>query len=195
MFMELLMVQLQHQSIDEPMSSTEIAQQIAQFTSLGQMEELNENMVGLRTDFKSTQLNTAVSLLGKEVWVDGADIQYSEGDVEFQYQLDASSKATEINIKDVNGRLVYVGKGNLVSGEHSYVWDGKDVDGNQVGPGTYTIEVLAQDNSGDLLIADTRVSKVVKHVTADNEDIVLTLEGGQEVSFNDKISITDTKGE
>jgi flagellar basal-body rod modification protein FlgD len=65
-FLKLLTVQLQQQDPMKPMDDTQSIAQMAQFSSLQQMSELNDSILAMRID---SQLASAGSLLGREVTV------------------------------------------------------------------------------------------------------------------------------
>lgn len=63
-FLKLLVTQLQNQDPLEPMSNEDFAAQLAQFSSLEQMQNLNENF-GQLMDL--TRIGSSASLIGKTV--------------------------------------------------------------------------------------------------------------------------------
>jgi flagellar basal-body rod modification protein FlgD len=64
MFMKLLVTQLKYQDPTKPMEDREFIAQMAQFSSLEQMSNMNKEMGNL---LKSSRSNEAFSLLGKQV--------------------------------------------------------------------------------------------------------------------------------
>ncbi len=70
-FMELLVTQLKNQDPLEPAQNTEMIAQLAQFSSLEQMTEMNENIVGLavlqQSNALMSQLTSSTSLIGQSV--------------------------------------------------------------------------------------------------------------------------------
>lgn len=73
-FLKLLTVQLQQQDPMKPMDDTQSIAQMAQFSSLQQMSELNDSFSAMRLD---SQLASAGSLLGRQATmrdVGGAEI-------------------------------------------------------------------------------------------------------------------------
>jgi flagellar basal-body rod modification protein FlgD len=63
-FLKLLVTQLQHQDPTKPMEDKQFIAQMAQFSSLEQMTNMNKEMGKLLSSFKS---NEAYSILGKRV--------------------------------------------------------------------------------------------------------------------------------
>ena len=70
-FMNLLVTQLQNQNPLEPAGNEEMLAQLAQFSSLEQMEALNENIVGLavlnQSNALMAQLTNSSTLIDKSV--------------------------------------------------------------------------------------------------------------------------------
>jgi flagellar basal-body rod modification protein FlgD len=93
-FMELLVSQLKNQDPLAPTSNDEMLAQLAQFSSLEQLEELNDNLVGLAVLQQSNalmdQLTSSSALIGQhvkyadpdtgdEAWGDVASVKITDG--------------------------------------------------------------------------------------------------------------------
>lgn len=64
-YMKLLVTQLQHQNPLEPLDNNEMASQLAQFSQLQQLENLN---AGFAQVLATAARDYASSLIGKKVW-------------------------------------------------------------------------------------------------------------------------------
>lgn len=87
-FTQLLVTQLQNQDPLSPQSNEELAAQLAQFSSLEQMELVNENLVGLAVLGQSNalvdQITGASSMVGKNVaYLESESGERVEGAVEY----------------------------------------------------------------------------------------------------------------
>ncbi|MEM9382043.1 MAG: flagellar hook capping FlgD N-terminal domain-containing protein [Planctomycetota bacterium] len=87
-FTQLLVTQLQNQDPLSPQTNEELAAQLAQFSSLEQMELVNENLVGLarlqQGNALVDQLTSASALVGQRVgYVDPETGEAVEGEVEY----------------------------------------------------------------------------------------------------------------
>ena len=68
-FLQLLITELQYQDPLDPMDNKDFISQMAQFTSLEQMNNVSTSMDALGVAIETgTQRNLAVDYLGKEVW-------------------------------------------------------------------------------------------------------------------------------
>ena len=69
-FLKLLICQMQNQDPLNPMDNTEYVSQLAQFTSLEQMQEMNSTMEDMNTTYNNTQ---ATGMIGKTVKYTSSD--------------------------------------------------------------------------------------------------------------------------
>ena len=86
-FMKLLVSQLQNQNPLEPVKNEEFISQLANFSSLEQLETLNDNIIGMTALSHSNallaQLTQGTALIGKTVnWIDPATGETSSGKVD-----------------------------------------------------------------------------------------------------------------
>ena len=99
-FLQLLVLEMQHQNPLEPLSNSEMLSQLAQFSSLEQMNNLNDSFAGLSGNIDQLNFISANSLLGRTV--EGVDMagQPLSGIVE-RVHLDGS-----LVYLTVNGQLM-----------------------------------------------------------------------------------------
>jgi flagellar basal-body rod modification protein FlgD len=97
-FLKLLVAQLQHQDPMQPMDNAEYMGQLAQFSTLEQITNFGEEMKRVRA---STQVDQAVSLIGKEVGYTLADGTAATGVVE-SVAIEDGEISLKIGGADVN---------------------------------------------------------------------------------------------
>lgn len=81
-FLQLLVLQMQNQDPLEPVENTEMIAQLAQFSALEQMTNLNSSFEKLSSDFSQLSFVTAGGLVGRTVSGQDADGILREGKVE-----------------------------------------------------------------------------------------------------------------
>jgi flagellar basal-body rod modification protein FlgD len=86
-FMELLVTQMKNQDPMNPQSNEDFIAQLASFSSLEQMEQMNQNLLGMALLDESnallSQLTEGSALIGKDVtWTDPSTGAQQEGTVE-----------------------------------------------------------------------------------------------------------------
>ena len=152
-FLALLTTQLQNQDPLDPMKSEEFTQQLVQFAGVEQSINTNKKLDRLVQLQTSSQLNSAVSFIGKTVEVVSDQLLLKGGAAKISYGLDRNAAQTIISITDENGRTVRTVQGETAAGRHEFEWDGRDTNGAEVPDGVYGFSVIATD--GDEETIDT----------------------------------------
>jgi flagellar basal-body rod modification protein FlgD len=193
-FLKLLTVQLQNQDPLEPQDNTEMVAQLAQFSSLEQLENMNANLSSsLDLDLILTQVlnNTAAAgLIGKSVMANGNAVELEGGEsASVNFDLAANAESLTVSIYDESGTLIRViEETGVEAGRQSIEWDGKDASGNGVSGGTYTFKVAAADGDGNSIDVTPLVMGSVEVVKFVNGEAVLVIDG-IEVSISEIVEI------
>jgi len=148
-FLLLLVTQLKNQDPLSPMSNEDFIAQTAQFTSLETLEKINENIVESNQDSALMRNMFATSMIGKEIKVNTNKISLLNGNTTgIEFDIPQGSEAF-VSIRDqASGLVVRDERISDVTGNHKYIWDGRDNRGNTVGDGVYSVLVQASDSSG-----------------------------------------------
>ena len=154
-FLKMLITQLRYQDPMDPMKDQDFIAQMAQFSSLEQMKNMNENLMeNLNWNYLLSQTinNTmATSLLGREVKALGNQAYLPEdGQAKMHYNLGAYAETVTIDILDGSGTTVATFTVDKVGqGDQIFEWDGRTMHGEQAQPGEYTFQVTAVDSAGN----------------------------------------------
>ncbi|WP_084813418.1 flagellar hook assembly protein FlgD [Desulfogranum japonicum] len=144
-FLTLLVAQLQNQDPLNPSDATEFTAQLAQYSQLEQLFNLNDSMDQLAAAQNNSQRISALSLIGKEVLVEGSEFAYSGDPVEIGYSIDGTVTDVDAIIQDKDGNTITTLSGTDTSkGNHTLTWNGKDASGDDVEAGTYTLVIKAK---------------------------------------------------
>ena len=192
-FLKLLVSQLKNQDPLNPMESTEFTAQLAQFSSLEQLTNMNESLEYLKLYQSSINNAQAVGFIGKTVKATGDSINVKDGiSNQIQFDLARDAETVNIHIYDSSDNLVKtINCGSLSDGEQSIEWDGTNDDGETVSDGTYTFVVSAADAGGETIEASTYMTVEVTGVTFKEGNAYL-LAGDIEISMSDVIEVTDS---
>ena len=148
-FLNLLVTQLQNQDPLNPQDSAEFASQLAQFTSLEQMIQMNDSLQSVAHYQASMNNMSSISLIGKEVTVaDGNMILKTNGQCgAVNYVLEEDMAHLQVKVTDENGEVIYTSpdQGPLAVGNHSFVWDGRNDAGETMPDGKYNYQLVATD--------------------------------------------------
>jgi flagellar basal-body rod modification protein FlgD len=185
-FLTLLIAQLQHQDPLNPADSTEFTAQLAQFSSLEQLSNINENLESLKLYQASINNSQAVAFIGKEIVAKGNSVEVKSGRAsDCEFDLSAAAKQATVSIYDASGGFVAdIELTGLKAGKQSVTWDGKDRSGNAVADGTYTFEVQAEGAGGEKLTATTYSRGTVTGITFE-DGITYLMIGGSKVAIGD----------
>lgn len=169
-FLQLLVAKLTHQDPLKPMDDEDFIAQLAQFSSLEQLQNLNEALANsLQWDYLQMQTinNTmATSLIGKEVKATFSNV-YLDNDnrPNINYTTTEYAASIWVTIKDIDGAVVRTLTGEDVPpGNNSVIWDGKDENGKRLAEGFYTVDVSGVDANGGSISPSTYVEGRVTSV-------------------------------
>ena len=176
-FLKLLTAQLQNQDPLDPLNSNEFVQQLVSFTGVEQAIATNANLENLIALNKASQAAMAVGYLGTTIQAEGNKITLADGEARFLYTLPESAASTGILIANDSGETVFVGQGNTTAGEHGFVWDGRDANGNLLPDGTYKITVSGFTSDESLMSIPTIIGGRVTGVETVDGSILLTVNG------------------
>ena len=168
-FLRLLTVQLQYQDPLEPLKNTEFIAQMAQFSSLEQLQNMNQSLgqnLGVETQLHTAfQNNLATSLVGKEVEIPTREIEFDgTAESDLTYRLGEGSRSARLSILDARGSLVREFELDASSRYGTITWDGKSEAGSEVPSGAYLAVIQAEDAGGNLVDSQTLKSARVQAV-------------------------------
>ncbi|SFP95369.1 flagellar hook assembly protein FlgD [Sphingomonas rubra] len=153
-FLKLMTAQLNNQDPFNPVDNTQMVAQMAQFSSVAGISEMNVTLKGLATKLGSTSATDAMGFVGKTVLTEG-DTAYerASGGITGAVELDGEATDVNVTIADKNGNVVRsMQLGRQAQGAATYDWDGTDGAGNKLNAGPYTVTVDAA-NAGKTVTA------------------------------------------
>jgi flagellar basal-body rod modification protein FlgD len=180
-FLKLLTVQLQYQDPLNPMDNTQFIAQMAQFSSLEQLQNMNDslesNLTGQTELQGAFRNNLATSLVGRDVDVATEQVEYAGDDVELGYQLDADAASAHLTITDALGRVVRDFGLGVDQGYGTVTWDGTSDSGADVPQGTYLVAVQANDAAGGKVTGQALRTVRVEGVRYDAQEARIRADG------------------
>ena len=182
-FLKLLIMQLRHQDPLSPLEGTEFAAQLAHFSSVEQLSNINTNLLhSIDANFVLSQsINNALSatFIGQEVRAATDIFAYSgEGEVTLGYSLQSPASSVTVKIYDEAGNLVRtISSNELGKGDNTVEWDGRDDQGTKLSEGRYTFSVEAKDGNGTGIPAYTYIFGIVSGVRFKDTGTYFTING------------------
>ncbi|MDO6442114.1 MULTISPECIES: flagellar hook assembly protein FlgD [unclassified Marinobacter] len=186
-FMELMLAQLKNQNPLEPQDNGEFISQLAQFSSLEEMQALTSTVDDVVGQFRSSQALQASAMVGKTVLAPSeVGILGAEGEISGNIEVPASTGGVRLSIQSASGELVrQIDLGSSSAGVMAFSWDGTDGNGNSLPPGPYQIVAEASYSEGSVQLP-TLVSANVDSVSlGQSGSVTLNLAGMGSIALSD----------
>lgn len=197
-FLKLMIAQLKNQDPLNPMDGTEYAAQLAQFSSLEQLINLNSYLKqSIDANYMLTQSinNTMLAnLIGKEVKVNSKDIQVNgQENISIGYELPDGIKSVKVNIYNQYGTLIKSIEAANKKGNNKLLWDLTDNNGEKVINGDYKFEVIASDYSDNVVSVTSYILGLIDGIKYTENGTLLIINGAQ-YSSGDILEIINKQG-
>jgi flagellar basal-body rod modification protein FlgD len=186
-FLELMTAQLQNQDPFKPMESGDFLSQIAQFSTVEGIGDLNDSFSGLSQSLVSNQALQATNLVGRQVLAPTGVAALSQGgNIRGNVELPAASGEVVVNVYDQAGQVVRrLELGSQAAGPVAFQWDGLKNDGQFASPGSYFISAEASID-GQFESVETLLASEVRSVTLSNSGgLLLDLDGIGSLDFSE----------
>lgn len=165
-FLNLLVTQLQNQDPLNPSDSSEFTAQLATFSSLEELQNINTTLEGVSVSQTILTNSQAVDYIGKRIQAIGDQIQLADGQADsIEFNISEDAAGVYVKIYDQYGEFVQdIELGSTEAGLQSVEWDGLDHLGQQAPDGSYSFEVTAMDDQGNTTYVTTFTSGTVSGV-------------------------------
>jgi flagellar basal-body rod modification protein FlgD len=183
-FLKMLIAQLKNQDPLNPLDGSNFAAQLAQFSSLEQLQNMNTQLGSLGSSLTSLNNSQAASFIGNGIYAKGNNLNVNGPSTNIVYNLSQNVQKGTIRIYDSQGSLVQtLPFGSQNAGNNVMNWNS-----SRVKPGTYTFDVSAVDSKGNAVSTNTIIAGLVTGVTFKNNIPYLSV-NGQDIAFGDVISV------
>jgi flagellar basal-body rod modification protein FlgD len=188
-FLRLMTTQLQHQDPFKPMESGEFLSQIAQFSTVSGIQDLQASFSSLASSMVSNQTLQAAGLIGREVMVQ-SEVGFLPEDGTLQGAAYVPSGGqVQVDIVDASGTVVRsLDLGTQPAGAARFDWDGLDSRGLRMEEGSYTLQARLQQGETQQSLQTFAVAQV-KSVALGSSGIALELRGLAATALNDVYQI------
>lgn len=186
-FMELMIAQLKNQNPLEPQDNGEFISQLAQFSSLEEMQGLSGSVDDVANQFRSTQALQASAMVGRTVLAPSSiGILGAEGEISGNVEVPASTSGLRISIENQAGeRVRQIDMGSQQAGVTGFSWDGKDGNGNSLPPGPYKVVAEASYPDGPEQLGTMMSANVDSVSLGKGGNITLNLAGMGSIALSD----------
>lgn len=193
-FLKLMITQLQNQDPFKPMENGDFLGQMAQFSTVSGIQELQQTFSSASQAMQGNQALQAAALVDRDVLAPGSSgyLPADSGSLSGAVQLPSGSDEAVVTIANAAGDLVARVPAQVgADGRATFAWDGLGPDGERMPAGEYRVEALARVG-GQTQSAETLVWNRVDSVSMAGPDggITLNLVGGETVALRDALEIS-----
>ncbi|MCR9278808.1 MAG: flagellar hook assembly protein FlgD [Pseudomonadaceae bacterium] len=184
-FMELFLAQLSNQDPLDPAKNEEFVAQLAQFSSLEGITDLNESMATVSSAINAQLTLQSASLVGRSVLVPTNQTYMEGAGFSGNIELSQATSSLSVEIVDQAGQSVRrLDLGTQGAGSLRFVWDGTDELGNPMQPGIYGVRASSL-LSGENVEQTVELPERVVSVSLNGGAARVNLAGGTDVSVNE----------
>jgi len=177
-FLTLMVEQLKNQDPMNPADATEFTAQLAQFSSLEQLFNINSSLEEMGGSTAEMQRLSALSMIGTEVVSKGSEFTFNGEPLKLGYNMDEAAEQGVLYIRDSAGNTVAAKPLTQMSeGQHMLEWDGMGDSGNQLPQGKYNVAISAFNGEDPVAAHPLVQSRVIGVDMVDGNDMIVTDSG------------------
>jgi flagellar basal-body rod modification protein FlgD len=177
-FLTLMVEQLKNQDPMNPADATEFTAQLAQFSSLEQLFNINSSLEEMGSSTAEMQRLSALSMIGTEIVSKGSEFTFNGEPLKIGYNMDEAAEQGVLYIRDSAGNTVAAKPLSQMSeGQHMLEWDGVGDSGNVLPRGKYSVAISAFNGEDPVAAHPLVQSKVIGVDMVDGTDMLVTESG------------------
>lgn len=158
-FLKLLVAQLNNQDPMNPMDNAQMTSQMAQINTVTGIQQVNETLKSMASQFSSLQMLQGTSMVGRDVLVAGNTLTPSKGVASGAVDLAGRADSVKIDILSPGGQtLESFNLGPLEAGRQAFDWDASNYSGSGNPSFRVTATLAGQAVASTTLARDTVVS-------------------------------------
>ena len=189
-FLKLMTTQLQNQDPFAPMDNGDFIAQMAQFSTVTGITEINNNLSNLGSKLEPNRVATAAQFLGHSVLVPGQVVSPDDnGEIHGVVDLPAYSNDVGLTFTNPSGEIVHsLSLGSNEKGLVGFSWE--DIPDEIKNKTRLTIQAYAGNGEASDGISTAVYNKVIAASAPKNsEDVILETKDYGEISANDAIKL------
>ncbi len=185
-FLTLMTAQLKNQDPFNPTDNTQMIAQMAQFSSVAGISQMNATLTGIAAKLGATSTTDAMAYVGKTVLTAG-DTAYARasGGIAGAVELGADATNVDVTISDGSGNVLKtLSLGAASKGTVSYDWDGVAANG-AAAAGPFKVSVAARTGAATVPSTGLVWAPVESVAVAASGDPTLNVTGIGSVKIGD----------
>jgi flagellar basal-body rod modification protein FlgD len=142
-FLQILVAEFQNQDPTSPTDPTQYASQMVEFSNLGQLQSINQDLQGDQTP-QTTLMQAASAYIGKEVVAPGSTVGVQNGiATSISYAPTATDNYTAVISNSAGQQVASVALGNVASGSlQTFTWQPS----SSIASGQYQVSIVNSSN-------------------------------------------------
>ena len=186
-FLKLMITQLQNQDPLNPAKNEDFIAQLAQFSSVEGIQNINSSIGDLATSFKSSQALEASSLVGRQVQISSNEARLTDnGEVKGTITLNSDVSDIKLSIEDSSGNVIrLLDIGSHQRGDVNFSWDGSNNSGTRMANGSYTLKANGIVDGQDAQLSLAVGANVNSVTISQNNDMLLNVDGVGAIPLSD----------
>jgi flagellar basal-body rod modification protein FlgD len=180
-FLTLMITQLKNQDPMKPLDPSQYVGQLAQFSQVSGLAEMNKQITGLTESLRGNQVLDGAALIGRTIVAEGNKIYLPPVDGDNPrgphglIDVPAGASSVQLVVRDSSGAQVKTVALDHERGAHAFTWDGTTDTGAAAPAGAYKIEVIARVGNENISLK-TSVAANVGSVALDPNTGALVLD-------------------
>lgn len=180
-FLKLLVAQLNNQDPMNPLDNAQMTSQIAQINTVTGIQQLNQTMQRMATQFDALQVMQGATLVGRSVMTEGSALSMADENGQGGFELGQAATDVKVEIMTAGGQaLDSMDLGAQDAGRHDFRWDASHYAGATDG---LQFRVTAV-NGANALDARALNRSRISAVGAEDGQLVLTLANGKSIGYS-----------
>ena len=179
-FLKLLVAQLNNQDPMNPMDNAQMTSQMAQINTVSGIQQLNETMKSMSSQFTAMQVLQGASMVGREVLTEGNTLSVKNGVGKGSLDLGGKADNITVQVMSPSGQaLGALNLGAMAAGRHNFEWDASSYSGAD--SPTFTVTATL---GGKPVTATPLARSAIESVSTTNAALSLTLKTGATVAYD-----------
>ena len=174
-FLTLLTAQMKNQDPMDPMKSGEFTQQLVAFSGVEQQIQANQNLEQLSRQLAQNSMNSAAAYLGKTAVVQHEVSTLHATGANWEYRNDIAASRIDLNVRDMDDKLIFTRPGESGLGMQKFHWDGLDMNGNPVPEGPYRLEIDAENTERKPIEVTSFIKDVITSIDTQGAEPIYTV--------------------
>ncbi|WP_106638997.1 flagellar hook assembly protein FlgD [Allosphingosinicella vermicomposti] len=189
-FLKLMTTQLTMQDPFNPMDNTQMVAQMAQFSQVSGIAEMNRSLKSLTEMMGAGRLNDAAAWLNRSMLVlSDYAAPMTDGSYSGEVHLADDAKDVTLSLVDSSGAVVHSEQmGSKPKGPFTFAWDGKNAAGEAV-PGPLKVVVTASTADGKSIETATATWTQVQSIQSPASGVTQLMTGLGTLSPQDAIRL------